>query len=1115
MLLRIRLMLVATAIAQAFAIAAGCAAQSSGTVNSGTAGQFATYPADGTTVSGHTLNATDIAATGTLSNATTGNAATATNAAGSFSVPGSLTVSGNVAINPVAANCNIGTGGGTNFYCMSDNVTFPLFPQGISHQALHYMNQTSYGAGISEQNSWRVHTVLNLNNTVSDRGISNIFGGAIQKHAIGDTQGFYLYDWCDCGTATGSDEGWEGLALNGGENSGYFHGTVSTVDASNTLPTLSFGTGNAWLTDGTFLLDISKAGNAGNLNGASLVVTGAYQGLPYLPVTNTLPLTTAYGQILETLPFVYKPSDQSNIRAVTFIPYMVNGAMPTIAGPSAAPAVFTGTISGTTLTVTAVTSGTLAVGQTVFGPNMNVGTLITALGTGSGGTGTYTLNQAQTVTTGASIKGSISGTTLTVTVVNANSGAPLAVGQTITGPNVLAGTVITALGTGTGGTGTYTVSQSQTANATGTVPIMQAVASPTLVFVPGPSDPEQVPIISAGAAPSQAVFTASISGNTLTVTSVASGTIALNQYLTGPGVTYLTQITALASGSGGAGSTYTLSKSQTVASETMGSTDPQSLTIASRHGNATPYLFQGGIAGQFISFNDNLTYTGYRSSYYAVGSLTGNDLIYWINLKENQQGVPGLPMVGDEAETIHSGYTLIPGAEILANLDGNYLPHLEPNNAGFTAGDTIEDPHYPMISTVGLHLAVTQNTPTNNTGGGGIDLALNGGGVGALYNGISLTNSNAATTYRTYGGWIDRPAGIKISGAGWQSGLYMRNPPINGGCLVCSGSVYSTAGGTFTGSITGNILTVTSMTSGFIALGQDVSGTGIYPGTYIKTLGTGVGGSGSLALGTYYLNQNQAAAVPSETITSSAGPFTIVGDNGWGITSDPTTGVRTISGFTTSGPIQLGYGGAVTAPSPGGFFGIAIGAAGTATSTTNYGSSNYGNNGFAWYGSFWNGTAAVASNWNMWETMGAGTNPTSTINLLPTTTSTGTQYFNIGTASFKLNGAIVQSGTTGGTNVFTNPTQLPAATTINGQAIAPVYRAVTSAIAPTAGACTTTTVTISGLTSTMTISASATANPGAGVTWSAYYSATNTAGLNICAISGSTPNSVSYNVSAQ
>jgi hypothetical protein len=59
--------------------------------------------------------------------------------------------------------------------------------------------------------------------------------------------------------------------------------------------------------------------------------------------------------------------------------------------------VVTGSISSTTLTVTAVTSGALAVGQIITGTNVLAGTRITALGTGTGGTGTYTVSQDQTV----------------------------------------------------------------------------------------------------------------------------------------------------------------------------------------------------------------------------------------------------------------------------------------------------------------------------------------------------------------------------------------------------------------------------------------------------------------------------------------------------------------------------------------------------------------------------------------------------------------------------------------------------------------------------------------------------------------------------------------------
>lgn len=60
----------------------------------------------------------------------------------------------------------------------------------------------------------------------------------------------------------------------------------------------------------------------------------------------------------------------------------------------------------------------------------------------------------------------------------------------------------------------------------------------------------------------------------------------------------------------------------------------------------------------------------------------------------------------------------------------------------------------------------------------------------------------------------------------------------------------------FTGSITNNILTVTSVAQGGIALGQIISGAGILPNTRIVGYGTGAGGN-ITELGTYMLNNFQ------------------------------------------------------------------------------------------------------------------------------------------------------------------------------------------------------------------------------------------------------------------
>lgn len=66
-------------------------------------------------------------------------------------------------------------------------------------------------------------------------------------------------------------------------------------------------------------------------------------------------------------------------------------------GTKTAAASVTGAIAGTTLTVSAVSSGTLAVGQQISGTGVTAGTYITALGSGTGGTGTYTVSASQTV----------------------------------------------------------------------------------------------------------------------------------------------------------------------------------------------------------------------------------------------------------------------------------------------------------------------------------------------------------------------------------------------------------------------------------------------------------------------------------------------------------------------------------------------------------------------------------------------------------------------------------------------------------------------------------------------------------------------------------------------
>jgi hypothetical protein len=58
---------------------------------------------------------------------------------------------------------------------------------------------------------------------------------------------------------------------------------------------------------------------------------------------------------------------------------------------------FTGVLSGTTLTVTSPSGSPIGIGQTVVGAGVTAATTITALGTGTGGAGTYVVNNSQSV----------------------------------------------------------------------------------------------------------------------------------------------------------------------------------------------------------------------------------------------------------------------------------------------------------------------------------------------------------------------------------------------------------------------------------------------------------------------------------------------------------------------------------------------------------------------------------------------------------------------------------------------------------------------------------------------------------------------------------------------
>ena len=221
-----------------------------------------------------------------------------------------------------------------------------------------------------------------------------------------------------------------------------------------------------------------------------------------------------------------------------------------------ASAIFRGSISGTTLTVSLMQSGTIAIGQSLFGLGVGNEVVITALGTGSGGVGTYTINTSLTIATeqmnsaavASTLTASMSGTTLTVT---ATSGT-IYNGQTIQGAGVTANTIITTYGSGT------VLSQSIATAGTGyavndTITVLGGVYGNT---------PQTYIVTSIGG--SGAVTGLSVQ-NVGAYTSLPTNNVSTSTSGSGTG---LTLTLSFGTGAGGTGN-YVINNSQTVASETM------------------------------------------------------------------------------------------------------------------------------------------------------------------------------------------------------------------------------------------------------------------------------------------------------------------------------------------------------------------------------------------------------------------------------------------------------------------------------------------------------------------------------------------------------------------
>ena len=134
--------------------------------------------------------------------------------------------------------------------------------------------------------------------------------------------------------------------------------------------------------------------------------------------------------------------------------------------------------------------------------------------------------------------------------------------------------------------------------------------------------------------------------------------------------------------------------------------------------------------------------------------------------------------------------------------------------------------------------------------------------IGALEAGETPTSDAAQDAFDMLNDLIDQWSNEEMM-------VYYKNEivfPITPGVTQYTIGPTGNINASITGSISGNILTVTAINSGAINVGQTLGGTGIIAGTTIEKMLTGAGNNVNEA-GTYQLNTTYSTPISSETIT--------------------------------------------------------------------------------------------------------------------------------------------------------------------------------------------------------------------------------------------------------
>jgi hypothetical protein len=558
---------------------------------------------------------------------------------------------------------------------------------------------------------------------------------------------------------------------------------------------------------------------------------------------------------------------------------LISGLGATLSGVD--PATYIINISGTTVTLSKPLTGNLSSTTIYF--------------YAAGGRGSYLVNNSQTVssttmsTGGTVFLATASGTTLTVTAMVSGTISPINNSSYLLyGSGIGSGAYITALGTGTGGTGTYTLNQTVATISVATpftIIRYDTLLSPltasfntspvwtnTTNYIAPPTNPTApagylLPtssLLQAVANPGNTNWatttattpintfqgTGSISGNTLTITAVTSGALAVGSYVTGTNFLPNTYIIGAGTGTGGAG-TYTLNNSQTAASTTVygqpviGTAPAPS--ASSFYSNDTifnniyhtlsypfaspqyPQFNTGTVGGGTGTMRAQVPTAGYENE-------SGRFCIQW-TAGANLTSALGIDSFYYKTENGIVFYDFEPSAAgwLTSVINSATLTNLNFQLVGYVGSATAGNAQpVGTTATAGLWVRSNTNSPLTNTGP-------------VSYIGSTATGYTGSVTTNTSGSYFITltavPAGSGFDKGNTLSGITNQGA---GAQVVNSFSTITTASMTFntwvstisytaTADNLSNILRLNSAVT-YLCQGQTVTGTGIPANTIITTV---------------------------------------------------------------------------------------------------------------------------------------------------------------------------------------------------------------------------------------------------------------------------------------